>query len=299
MKKCTGEFSEGNLDAKLPIFPILLYRRRCLEHERCFKEFVVRKTTDVIFAARKAREISPLTLSAGVQLPECAPSPRNAGRYNKFTFPHIMKDKYIDEPLIVPLTPAEALARVTRVLGALTRDGQSTAIAEKDTISLLQKAQLELTTSFTSDQISAISGALALAQSALSTLHAQLRKDDARLQALGFPTAVQLEDPHSLAAPDEKRVVATYTLNDKQVLTSLAFEHAPGATAYWLHVVRYWEENGQTQRIEDPILESPGPFFARVRLPVGPQILRLKSRNPSASKISEEFSIHVPDLNGL
>jgi hypothetical protein len=119
------------------------------------------------------------------------------------------------------------------------------------------------------------------------------------LQALGFPTGVQLSDPFALAAPDEKSVVATFTLNGKQVLTSLAFERAPGATAYWLHVVRTWEEDGETQRIEDPILESPAPLFARVRLPLGPQVLRLKSRNPSASRLSEEFTIEVPDLKAL
>jgi hypothetical protein len=201
----------------------------------------------------------------------------------------------IDEPLIVPFSPAEAVARIARVLGIVRQNPQ--LATEASALTQLEGAQTDLLEAIADGHTEGLNSSLAQAQNALLELHAAFSERDAELQLLGFPTAAQLNDPFALAAPDEKSVVTTFTLNGKQVLTSIAIDRAPGATAYWLHVVRYWEEDGETQRIEDPVMERIEPLFARVRLPIGQQILRIKSRNPSTSQLSAEFTIEVPDLN--
>lgn len=208
-----------------------------------------------------------------------------------------MNNNFLDEPLIVPTSPAEALTRLLLVRGILERDAQ--LAKELNVEDAIHTAQASLTAALVSGVASQIQGALAQSQDALSTLFAQLHEDNARLLALGFPTQEQLRDPFALATPNAQSVLSTFTLNGKQVLTSLAFDRVAGATAYWLHIVRYWENDEKAERIEDPVLESALPFFARVRLPVGTQTLRIKARNPSTSCLSEEFSIEVPDLTAL
>lgn len=209
--------------------------------------------------------------------------------------PETMSQHHYDEPLIIPFSPADTLARLTQVIGALSRDAQS--LSDASTRDALKRTQAQLLDAIAQNHTAQIAAALSAAQEALASAFEQVHNDDAKARQLGFPSSEQLRDPFAIAPPDEKTVVATFTLNGKQVLTSLAFLPCAGATAYWLHVVRYWEENGRTERIEDPVLESPVPLFKRVRLPIGQQILRLKSRNPSTSKVSEEFIIEVPDLN--
>jgi hypothetical protein len=200
----------------------------------------------------------------------------------------------IDEPLITPYNPGEAVVRIAQLTGALTASPQNAASGNH--LAALDAAQAQLIRAVADASPEAIRSALATAQSAISAVYDEFSSHEALLQALGFPLPSQVADPYFIAAPDEKSVVATYTLRGKQVLTSLAFNYCPGATGYWLHNVRYWQEDGEVQRIEDPIISSNVPIFPRVRLPIGKQVLRLKSRNLSVSAISDEFEIEVPAL---
>jgi hypothetical protein len=203
----------------------------------------------------------------------------------------------IDEPLIVPFSPGEALVRLAQVRGAVASDEE--LASQTHIVSTLHEVHAHLISALADGDAALTARAFANAQDALQLLYREVENDAARAQALGFPAKEQLADAFAIAPPDEKTVLTTFTLGGKQVLTSVAFARAAGATAYWLHVVRYWEEDGETQRIEDPILESPVPLFPRVRLPVGKQTLRLKSRNPSVSALSPEFTIEVPALAAL
>ena len=202
-------------------------------------------------------------------------------------------DSMIDEPLIVPITPGEVLIRLAQVTHII---GVRPGLADASFTAALPHEQTRLLDALSKNDPAAIRAAQSTAQEALQALYRASEGSDDKLLALGFPTPAQLKEPTFIAAPDEKSISLTYTLCGKQVMTSLAFDRVAGATGYWLHVVRYWEEQGETQRIEDPILESAVPLFPRVRLAVGKQILRLKSRNLSVSAISNEFEIDVPQL---
>lgn len=195
----------------------------------------------------------------------------------------------VNEPLVLPATPGEVWVRLSQVRGALPKAHGSFAPA-------IDEARTALMHSIESGARENIAAQFARAQKLLVEIYNAVQEDDATRRGLGFPTPSEISDSCYIAAPDPKSVFTTFTLNGKQVLTSLAFDRAVGATGYWLHVVRYWEENGETQRVEDPILSSAAPLFERVKFPVGTQILRLKARNTSVSAISEEFSIEVPAL---
>jgi hypothetical protein len=199
----------------------------------------------------------------------------------------------LDEPLVLPTTPGETLMRLCQIRGALPPAHAAFAPAIEAARTALMQA---LESGAQEGGHESIAAKFTAAQTLMIQLYNAVQGDDTARRVLGFPTPEQIADPCFIVAPDPKTVLTTFTLHGKQVLTSLAFDRALGATAYWLHIVRYWTENGKTQRTEDPSQQSPAPLFARLKLPVGPQILRLRSRNPSASAISEEFQIEVPAL---
>ena len=200
---------------------------------------------------------------------------------------------YSDEPIIIPVTPGEILVRLSRLIGRLNDSASDTAAAQ---IESLQSVRAEVLNALEGGDESAIASTLASAQKQLASFYESFQNDEARCETFGVPSPGSVAEATALASVDIETVTATFSLSGKQVLTSIAFERAAGATAYWLHIVRYWDENGVTQRVEDPVLESLAPLFPRVRLPVGKQILRLKSRNLSVSALSPEFTIEVPDL---
>jgi len=87
-------------------------------------------------------------------------------------------------------------------------------------------------------------------------------------------------------------VIATYSCPQRQVMTALSFEHAPGAVGYWLREIRLIAG----EEVEDHLVESDGPVFRRVRLSVGPHRLRIESRDASHIALSDEFQIEVPNV---
>lgn len=198
---------------------------------------------------------------------------------------------FIDELLIVPVTIGEALTEATRVLGVLAQ--QSTPVIEAQQIEALQAAQHALLAAIGGDEAPARAAALQGVQQQLAGLYDAIKNDEAARAAFGFPAPEFIEAANAVEVVDVQKVSVTFTLQGRQMLTSIAFPRAAGAKAYWLHEVRHFAAKPE-ERVEDPILESHFPLFDRVRLAPGTRILRIKSRNPSSSAISEEFTIEVP-----
>lgn len=198
---------------------------------------------------------------------------------------------FIDESLIVPLTVGETLETTTRVLGALAQS----ALADVETshADALRKARRALLEAVEKDDAAAVGSTLGHAQRALAELYEAVKTNAQICGALDFPTPEFLSDPMNVGIVDVEKIVVTFTLEGKQMLTSLAFPHAANANFYWLHEVRYFAENPD-ERVEDPILQSRLPIFDRVRLAPGKRILRIKTRNASGRAITEEFTLEVP-----
>lgn len=191
----------------------------------------------------------------------------------------------IDEPLVTPVSPGSALVRLAQVAGALQRSPQAATLLPAEAIASLQKARQTLEEAVEAGDYTAVRPALRDAQQVLRGLYQSLG-GEAAAPIFGLPigTAVQ---PVNIAT-----ICATFTRPERQVLTTLAFDDALGATAYWLHELR--ELRGQI--LEDSILETLSPVFPRLRLPIGPHRFRIESRNPSESVTSAEFSVEVPPL---
>ena len=198
---------------------------------------------------------------------------------------------FIDEPLIVPPTTGEAVLRLSRLIGHL--NGESSRHIDS-----LRAARTELIGALETGDQSAIGSTLLLAQQKLLNVYESVREDDAQCIALGFPTQSFMRDEMAIAPVDIETVTATFTLIGKQILTSLAFARAANATSYWLHEVRHFQDAPE-ERVEDAVIEKSAPLFDRLRLPSGPRVLRIKSRNLSAWVLSEEFTIDVPHLSVL
>lgn len=202
-----------------------------------------------------------------------------------------------DEPLIRPVSPGSALVRLSQVYGALHRSPDLAATVPADAATRLQQRRDALLRALESGDYAAVAGALHEAQDTLHQLYRALADSPAQPEsqakatlytALGFPDP---QEP-SLQPVDVRSVVATHSLAHHQVVTALAFAPAPGATAYWVHEIRAIND----EPVQDALLESGAPVFTRIRLPIGPHLLRLESRNASTSVFSEAFTIEVPDL---
>jgi len=195
------------------------------------------------------------------------------------------------EPLIAPVSPGAALARLAQVTGALERHPAFAQALPADAIAQLQGARDALLRALEADEAISIVTALGAAQDQLCRLYQQLiaaAVEPAFYAALHFPDPAQAV----LQAIDTGTIIATFSMPAAQVLTSIAFLDAPGATAYWLHELRVI--NGEIA--QDAMLESYTPLFPRVRLPCGTHVFRIESRNPSCSVFSDEFTIEVPVL---
>ena len=204
-----------------------------------------------------------------------------------------------DESTITPPNPGAALVRLSQVIGALRRSPYSNSVPEnaEELASPLLQARERLYKAIESGKN--VGTEFSAAQKTLQNLFARVcetHPEDAEVQAqallsLGFP------DPRLLAEArvspvDVSSVVVTHFKPLKQVFTTLAFDEAHGATAYWLHEVK--ELAGADYR--DAVVENWAPQFTRIRMPVGVHRLIIESRDPSYSVMSEEFEIEVPKI---
>ena len=203
-----------------------------------------------------------------------------------------------DESTISPPSPGAALVRLSQVIGALGRSASNSVPENPEKLARpLIEARQRL--------YKAIEGgkncgaAFQKAQKELQSLFARVcetHPEDPDRQArallsLGFP------DPRLLAAArvapvDTSTVVLTHFKPQKQVFTTLAFDEAHGATAYWLHEVK--EIAGEPY--VEAIVENWAPQFTRIRMPVGKHRLFIESRDASYFVHSKEFEIEVPKL---
>jgi hypothetical protein len=201
----------------------------------------------------------------------------------------------IDEPLIVPVSPGAALVRLTEVGGALQRRADIARALPEDALQQLQSTRGDLLAAIESGARGAIEETLRAAQNHLRLLYEAACQpglwsaDEAPsvYAALGFPDPLR----NGLQTVDVGTVLATFSMPRRQVLTTLSFRDAPGATAYWLREIRVI--NGL--EVEDPTVSSYAPVFMRQRMPSGGHRLRIESRDASTFKISAEFEITVPD----
>jgi hypothetical protein len=197
----------------------------------------------------------------------------------------------IDEPMIVPPTVGETLETATRVLGALSRSDLGDDAATQAEV--LCDLRQELLGAVESDDAARVGSTLRAVQSELAALYESVQDNAVACAALGFPTPEFLSDPLNVGVVDVSKVCVTFTIQGKQMLTSLAFPRAANAKFYWLHEVRHFAENPE-ERVEDPLLQSHVPLFDRIRLAPGTRILRIKTRNLSGWEVSEEFTVEVP-----
>jgi hypothetical protein len=205
-------------------------------------------------------------------------------------------DPYLtDESTITPPTPAAALFRLKQLEGSLRRNldkanlvpinGQDLALAVDSLQEAVSNGDL-LGTAFKNAQKSIQDVYNAVIT---STLEADAKNE--LVVALGFPD-LNRTDQTWVQQVDVASVVATHFKPKKQVFTTLAFNEAHGATAYWLHEIRVVDGDD----IMDAILENWAPVFPRVRMPVGKHRLVIESRNTSYAVMSEEFELEVPAL---
>ena len=145
-----------------------------------------------------------------------------------------------EEPLVNPYSPGECLARLAHVRGAVLRDA-TIAQALPGSADALQAAIEALLLALESGDGATVEKAHVAAGGYLKQLYAAASKPDlwngdaARVFAsLGFPDPAQI----GVAAVDVKTIVATHSQPARQVMTSIAFDHAPGAKAYRLRTTR-------------------------------------------------------------
>lgn len=201
-------------------------------------------------------------------------------------------NKHTDESSIRPATPPAALWRLARLKGALDREAWNAMPILQESLARAQK-QLELAAGSSPD----VGEALACAQNAIHAVYeaaARAEGADERLLRLGFPDArLQEKEKDRVGPVDISTVVATHFKPAKQIFTTISFEEAHGATAYWLLEIRVLGDG--TEAI-DAIVENYAPYFSRVRLPVGSHRFVIESRNPSKHARTDEFELEVPAL---
>ncbi|BCM89590.1 hypothetical protein IAD21_01437 [Abditibacteriota bacterium] len=200
--------------------------------------------------------------------------------------------KHTDEPAICPATPAAALWRLERLEGALAQE------EEWDAMPILQEnlAQARKGLQEAAKTQPDVGAAFQNAQMVIRSIYDAAVSDPPLAVRLGFP------DPDNkvkdfVAPVDLATVVTTHFKPQKQIFTTISFEEAHGATAYWLFEIRSLANapKGEDEAL-DAILENYAPCFSRVRLPVGKHRLVIESRNPSKSTRTQEFEIEVPAL---
>ena len=207
-----------------------------------------------------------------------------------------------DEPTIIPVSPGAALVRLSQVLGAAQHNPTVARAIEParlqqllDKRSVLMNAIEADACETTPNEKTAI--ALREAQSALRELYETVSQPGLwnETEAPSAFAAMRFPDPlrRELQVVDVTRVLATFSCPQRQILTTLSFEDAPGAVAYWLYETRVLSVSGE--EATDELIESYTPFFPRLRLPSGAHRFRIESRDHSVCKVSPEFQIVVPE----
>ena len=204
-----------------------------------------------------------------------------------------------DESTITPPNPGAALVRLSQVIGVLHRPPYSNSVPE--TGATLARPCINARESLYKAIESGenLGTPFSDAQKSLQELFAhivQTHADDADAQAnallnLGFPDPRLLADAR-VAPINVSSVVLTHFKPVKQVFTTIAFDEAHGATAYWLHEKKFVGDEPYI----DAVIENWAPQFTRIRMPVGKHILIIESRDSSYSVMSEEFEIEVPKI---
>lgn len=199
-----------------------------------------------------------------------------------------------EDPLVNPYSPGECLARIARLRGVLRREAWVSAPLPADSADKLVVAAAALTAALESGDSDAVERANLAAGDCFQELYDAASRpglwpDDAvaAFTKLGFSNPLA-DSP--LAPVDLSTVVITHSQPERQVMTTVAFEHAPGAKAYRLCTTRFIEG----EDVHDDTITSLSPVFRRVRIPAGTHRLRIESRDHSGTAISEEFSIEVP-----
>lgn len=204
-----------------------------------------------------------------------------------------------DESTITPPSPGAALVRLSQVIGALHRSPYSNSVPEngESLARPLINARESLYKAIESGEN--VGTPFSDAQKSLQELFAHIiakhaADADAQAQALlnlGFPDPRLLAQAR-VAAVEVATVVATHFKPVKQVFTTLAFDEAHGATAYWLHEKKFVGDEPYV----DAVIENWAPQFTRIRMPIGPHRLFIESRDASYFVHSKEFEIEVPTL---
>ena len=206
-----------------------------------------------------------------------------------------------DESTITPPNPGAALVRLSQVIGSLRRSPLSNSVPENANLlaSPLIAARERLYKAIESGKN--VGTAFSGAQQSLQNLFArvcEIHSDDAQTQAqalleLGFPDPRLIAEAR-VAPVDVSSVVVTHFKPVKQVFTTLAFDEAHGATAYWLHEKKMIEGEPYI----DAVIENWAPQFTRIRMPIGTHCLIIESRDSSYSVMSREFKFRAQNLNG-
>ena len=200
-----------------------------------------------------------------------------------------------EEPLVTPYTPGALLERLAFLRGTLKRHADIAAALPDTTSQHLREAADAIELALESGDGAIVQKALLTAQNYLRQLHETVSQPglwpeervSGVFQDLRFPDPLNKE----VAAVDIKTVLVTYSMPRRQMLTTLAFEHAPGAVGYRLRETRFI--NGED--VEDEMIASLTPIFRRVRIPAGEHRLCIESRDDSGIALSEEFTITVPE----
>ena len=199
----------------------------------------------------------------------------------------------IDEPLVVPTNADGALLRLSQVGGVLRREPQIAQALPSISTDEVFATRDALLAAVESSEVAEIESALRAAQETLWKIYQAARavepRDEAArvLAALNFPAA-----PDAGPQPiDISTVIATHAQPARQIVTTIAFQAAPGATHYWLIELRDFGD----QTVADETLDTPHPAFRRVRMGPGQRRFLIRSRDASYAVDSDEFTLTIPD----
>lgn len=202
----------------------------------------------------------------------------------------------IDEPTVIPVSPGAAVARLSQVIGALQKNTQIAAALPAETATQLRNNRDSLLRAMENDEPNEVEAALRNAQVSLRQVYETISQPGrwSPEQAPAVFAALRFPDPlvKGVQPVDASRVVATFSCPRNQILTTLAFEDAPGSIAYWLREIRTIEATGEI--LDDAMVENYAPVFHRLRIAPGVRRFRIESRDSSKIAVSDEFEITIP-----
>jgi hypothetical protein len=204
-----------------------------------------------------------------------------------------------DEPSITPPSPGDALVRLIQIEGSLQGlNGKANAVP-------IEVNHAKTAVGAAKDGLISVLAtggdagpALLAAQNCIREIYAAVvasaeNPADATeiFLDLGFPDPSRTLDTW-VKTVDLSTVTVTHFKPERQVMTTIAFQHAFGAEAYWLRRIIFFAD----QEVEENVVENFAPIFQRVRLPVGKHMMVIESRNQHRAVRTERFEIEVPAL---